>query len=122
MLAEAVSEVVTLLVLVIIPVLLVISLVLRGRARRREELLIRQWCDAKGYGLSRIRPFNSSLFALWLFLFVGWLWWWMAYKRAWRLRIYDNEGGEKTIVVHVHRSGQIVEQSYQSGQVEETWI
>jgi hypothetical protein len=73
--------------------------------------LVRRWCDGKGYAVNRIHPFNSSLLASWLLVLAGWLWWWIVYKRAWRLRICDDEGGQKDIVLRVDRSGQ----------VEETW-
>lgn len=114
MVAEALVEAVTAFVFLAIPVLAILSIVVRGRGRRREETQIRLWCDAKGYAISRMYPVNTSILATMLFwlLFgvLGWLLWWVGYRQGWRLAVYDSEGGERTLVVRVRR-----------GQIEETW-
>ena len=104
-------ESVTLIVLAMMFALTTLWIALEVRSRRREEYLIRRWCNTKGYAVNHIHPFNSSLLSFWLLFLAGWLCWWIAYKRAWQLRVYDDEGGQKDIVVRVDRSGQ----------VEETW-
>lgn len=45
MVAETFVEAITVIVFLAIPILLIVSAVSRIRSRRREEMLIRQWCD-----------------------------------------------------------------------------
>ena len=110
MVANATSELVGGSIFLAFVALLIVSSVLRIRNRRREETAVRLWCDGKGYAISRIESFNISLFATLMFWVVGWLVWWAFLRRAWRLRIYDEQGGEKTIVVRV-RCGRVEETS-----------
>ena len=111
MVAETLLKPIGAIVFLMIPVLLVLSLVLRVRNRRHEAMLIRRWCDREGLAISRMQPINISLFAAMMFWAGGWLLWWVAYQRGWRLTIHDSDGGVKDLVLRVHRHAQ----------VEETW-
>lgn len=97
------------LVILIIPVFLILSLVVRLRRARREEMLIRQWADKHGYAITRLQRYNLNLLDLFLFFLIGWLMWWVTYRWGWRLTVSDSEGGEKNMVVRVRRDGQVEE-------------
>ena len=103
MLANAMVEAVGGIIFVTLVAVLIASSVVRIRNRRREERVIRRWCDDKGYAVSRLESFNIGFVASLVSSVAGPLLWWVPWKRGWRLGVYDDEGGQATIVVRVRR-------------------
>lgn len=112
MIAKTVESSISMILLfIVVPALFIVSIFFQMRNRRREETLVRQWCDARGYAINRMKPVNTSLFSIFAHALLGPLIGWLSSQRGWELNVYDDEGGERNLVLRVHRRGL----------VEETW-
>ena len=107
MVADALGESGEVIFAALMLALCVLSIVMKVRRQRREEALIRRWCDKKGYSISRIEAENTSIDVM--LRLARLLLWRQASARGWGLTVNDSEGGQKDIVVRVKRSGHVQE-------------